>query len=162
MVSIGFVQRASLVALRPSLARSPLCTLELEDDTPARAPSATDAVRSPRQTPPQQLQQYCILFSANSSCRRRWERYVRRNAIRRREYNIFVRVCLYICTVCTYNYVCVRVYLFVCACACFLRANRLSSTRNAVRSVKAHAPLVYIIIICIAETKKREEKNWML
>jgi len=87
---------------------------------------------------------------------------VRRNAIRRREYNIFVRICLYICTVCTYNYVCVRVYLFVCACACFLRANRLSSTRNAVRSVKAHASRVYIIIICTVETKKREEKNWML
>jgi len=55
IVSIGFVQRASRVALRPSLARSPLSTLELEDDTPVRAPSATDAIRSPRQTPPQQL-----------------------------------------------------------------------------------------------------------
>lgn len=68
---------------------------------------------------------------------------------------------IYLCVFACIFVLCVRVYLFVCACACFLRANRFSSTRNAVRSVKAHAH-VYIIIIFIVETKKRGEKNWIL
>jgi len=53
---------------------------------------------------------------------------------------------IYLCVFACIFVLCVRVYLFVCACACFLRANRLSSTRNAVHSVKAHAR-AYILLL---------------
>lgn len=161
MLSICFVRRVSRVALRPSLARSPLCTLELEEDTPTRAPSATDAFRSPDRRSHSSHSSIAYYFLP-----------ILRVAVGGRDMydgmpSVVVSI-IYLCVSACIFVLCVRiimcVYVYICLCV-RVRVSyaQIDLATRGMRSVRwKHTRRAYILLLYASWRQKKGRKNWML